>query len=140
MAAIVTRGCESAEIRVVAWPADVPDPRATTRAPDCELRLRRPPRLVGHRLRLGISCAGFRITCSAAVVVRAGGRVVVAGGSATYNHTTPPYAAASFRVNPASPAAAARRDPRAGDRAVSTTARPPARPRTTVVQFPAARR
>ncbi len=68
------------------------------------------------------------------MVVRAGGRVV-ARGPARYNHTTPPYAAASLRVGPA-----ARELLRAG-RSVRVSARiERAVTRSTVVQLPAARR
>ncbi len=137
MAASVTRGCESAEIRVVARPDDAPtDVTESTSA--CELRLRSPPRLVGGRLRLGISCAGFLIDCNAALVVRAGGRVVAAGG-AFYNHATPPYAAADLRVSPARlrllrAATRLRVTASVGDEDVAADTR------TTLVQFPAARR
>jgi len=93
---VVTRGCDSARIHAFA-PSEYPGLRAD---PSCPLRLRSPLRLTGHRLRLGISCAGFRIACGAKVVVWAGRRVV-ARGVAHYNHATPPYAAASLRVVPA---------------------------------------
>ncbi len=138
MAASVTRGCESAEIRVVARPDDAPAD-VTESASACELRLRSPPRLVGRRLRLGISCAGFLINCDVhELVVRAGGRVVAAGG-ASYNHATPPYAAADLRVSPARlrllrAATRLRVTASVGDEDVAADTR------TTVVQFPAARR
>jgi hypothetical protein len=89
----VARACESAEIRTIA-PLS---PAILLPEPACELRLRSPLRLRGDHLRLGISCAGFRIDCSADVVVRVGTRVI-ARGLARYNHSTPPYAAASLQV------------------------------------------
>jgi hypothetical protein len=95
-AAWVARGCESAEIRTftpLSPPVLLPEPA-------CELRLRSPLRLHSDHLRLGLSCAGFRIDCFADVVVRVGRRVV-ARGPARYTHATPPYAAASLRVGPA---------------------------------------
>ncbi|MEY2442417.1 MAG: hypothetical protein QOJ46_1843 [bacterium] len=92
----VTRGCDSAKIYAFA-PAESPDLPAEG---SCALRLRSPLRLDGDRLRLGVSCAGMRIACGARVVVRAGRRIV-ARGTAHYNHTTPPYAAASLPVRPA---------------------------------------
>ncbi len=105
-----------------------------TAEPRCELRLRSPLRLDGDRLRLGISCAGFRIDCAARVTVSAGGRVI-ARGPARYNHTTPPYAAASL---PLTPAASRRLRP---GRDVRVTARIDRTvTRHTVVQLPAARR
>jgi hypothetical protein len=91
----VARGCVSTEIRTIS-PSSPP---VLLPEPACELRLRSPLRLRGHRLRLGVSCAGFRIDCSADVVVRVGGHTI-ARGAARYNHTTPPYAAASLRVGP----------------------------------------
>ena len=42
----------------------------------------------------------MRIDCSARVVVRVGGRVI-ARGAASYNHATPPFAAANLRVTAA---------------------------------------
>jgi hypothetical protein len=93
--AVATRGCESAEIHTFSL-SDFAGPPAV---PACPLRLRSPLRVDGDRLLLGISCAGFRIACGARVVVRAGGRVV-ARGIAHYNHTTPPYAAASLPIAP----------------------------------------
>jgi hypothetical protein len=93
-AAWVARGCRSAQIRTVALPvAAVP----RYREPPCRLRLREPARLHGDRLRLGISCAGFVVDCAARVVVRVGRRVI-ARGVASYNHGTPPFAAARLRV------------------------------------------
>jgi hypothetical protein len=89
----VTRGCESAEIRMIALPA----PAAPRRSePVCPLRLRSTARIRHGRLRLGVSCAGFSIDCAARVRVRAGGRLV-ARGVARYNHSTPPYAAADLK-------------------------------------------
>lgn len=152
---VVTRGCESAEIRRLAhagdapWPAiggalarpaagDAPWPAAggplagtAGGEPACELRLRVAPRLRAGRLRLGISCAGFEIDCSADVRVRARGRVV-ARGRARYNHTTPPYAAASLRVD--------RRLIAPGMRVRVTARIDGAVTRTTTAQLPAARR
>ena len=97
-AVVVGRGCASAEIRTVATPeAGVPADEEP--APGCALRLRSPLRLHAGRLRLGVSCAGFRIDCTARVTVRSGRRVV-ARGVARYNHATPPYAAADLRVKP----------------------------------------
>jgi hypothetical protein len=93
-AAWVARGCRSAQIRTVALPvAAVP----RHREPTCRLRLREPARLHGGRLHLGISCAGFVIDCAARVVVRVGRRAI-ARGVASYNHGTPPFAAANLRV------------------------------------------
>ena len=122
----VTRGCEAAEIRTG---------EVAATEPDCELRLRSPLRLRGDRLRLGISCAGFRIDCAAEVVVRAGARVI-AHGPARYNHTTPPYAAASLPIGPRGRALlrSARRPVRVTARIDRTVTR------HTIVQFPAARR
>jgi hypothetical protein len=96
----VARGCRSAQIRVVALPLPAP---VRQLEPTCRLRLRAavagdpPVRLRAGRLRLGISCAGFELDCRARVVVRAFGRVI-ARGVASYDHATPPYAAASLRV------------------------------------------
>lgn len=137
-AVAVTRGCANAEIRTLA--GGEPEPGGGE-PPGCPLRLRSPLRLAGDRLRLGISCAGFRIDCFAPVEIRAGGRVV-ARGVARYNHATPPYAAAALRVS-----AAGRRLFRAAHR-VRVTARigdpdstgADAATRTKVVQLPAARR
>jgi len=125
----VTRACESAEIRTIALRSSVllPDP-------ECELRLRSPLRLHGDRLRFGVSCAGFRIDCSAEVVIRVGGRVI-ARGPARYNHTTPPYAAASLRVGRQGRGLLRSR------RHVRVTARIDRMvTRRTLAQFPAARR
>ena len=94
----VARGCRGAQIRTLTLPLAAP--LTAEREPRCRLRLRAPARLRGDRLRFGISCAGMRIDCSARVVVRAGGRVI-ARGAASYNHATPPFAAASVRVTPA---------------------------------------
>jgi hypothetical protein len=91
----VARACRSAEIRTVALPAAG---RLAHREPACRLRLRRHPRVHEDRLRFGVSCAGFRISCSARVRVRARGRVI-ARGVARYNHTTPPFAAAGLRLS-----------------------------------------
>lgn len=93
----VARGCASAEIRTTALPAVGPLRRGT---PRCRLRLRRAVTLRRDRLRLGISCAGFAIDCSARVTVHAGGQII-ARGSAHPNHGTPPYAAADLRLSPA---------------------------------------
>ena len=92
----VTRGCASAEIRTVALPAPA---LITQHEPRCRLRLRRAVTLRRGRLRLGISCAGFAIDCSARVTVRARGRVI-ARGNARYTHSTPPFAAADMRLTP----------------------------------------
>jgi hypothetical protein len=92
----VTRGCASTEIRTVALPAPA---LIGQREPRCRLRLRRAVALRGDRLRLGISCAGFAIDCSARVSVRARGRVI-ARGDARYTHSTPPFAAADLRLTP----------------------------------------
>ncbi|MEA2218698.1 MAG: hypothetical protein QOJ35_1324 [Solirubrobacteraceae bacterium] len=93
----VARGCASAQIRTIALP-----PPAVVRAaiPACELRLRRPARLRGGRLRLAVSCAGFSIDCAARVTVRLHGRVI-GRGTARYTHGTPPFAAASLRISAA---------------------------------------
>jgi hypothetical protein len=109
----VTRRCASAEIRVVS-PAAAPGfaedrtsagaasaaapAAAAAREQACLLRLRRHPRLRAGRLRLGLSCAGFSIDCSARVSVRIGRRVI-ARGRARYNRATPPFAAASVKVS-----------------------------------------
>jgi hypothetical protein len=141
MASAAIRGCESAEIRVLARPDEVPaldGPLTVPRAPDCELRLRVLPLFRGRHLCLGISCAGFRIDCYGTVEVRAAGRVV-ARGAASYNHATPPYAAADLRVIPSRRRllrAAARLRVTARIRDASLAAAT----RTTVVQLPAARR
>lgn len=90
----VQRACASAEIRAIAAPAsDV----AIEAAPRCRLRLRRAPSLRGSRLRLRLSCAGFRIDCRAEVRVRARG-LLLARGTTRYNHSTPPYSAADLRL------------------------------------------
>jgi hypothetical protein len=96
-AAWVTRGCTSARIRTISLPAS----RTTKqRTPACRLRLRRRATVHEGRLRLGVSCAGFSIDCSARVTVRAGRRVI-ARGTARYNRSTPPYAAADMAVGAA---------------------------------------
>ena len=95
-AVLVTRGCAGAEIRTVALPAPA---LITEHEPRCRLRLRRAITVRRGRLRLGISCAGFAIDCSARVTVRAHGRVI-ARGSARYTHSTPPFAAADMRLTP----------------------------------------
>ncbi len=89
----VTRRCASAEIRIVSAPAP-----AAARVDGCRLRLRRHARLRAGRLRLGLSCAGFSIDCSARITVRIGRRVIARGG-ARYNRATPPFAAASLAVS-----------------------------------------
>ncbi|MEY2516855.1 MAG: hypothetical protein QOJ89_4213 [bacterium] len=94
----VARRCRSAQIRTITLPLAAP--LTAEREPRCRLRLRAPARLRGGRLRLGVSCAGFAIDCAARVVVRARGRVI-ARGTASYNHATPPFAAASLRVTAA---------------------------------------
>ena len=93
----VTRGCRSAEIRTSALSAGA---ALAQREPTCRLRLRRRATPDGERLRLGVSCAGFRIDCAARVVIHAAGRVI-AQGTARYNRSTPPYAAANLRLTPA---------------------------------------
>jgi len=98
-AVVVARGCASAEIRAVATSPEAGVPADDEPAPRCALRLRSPLRMHGGRLRLGVSCAGFRIDCTARVTVRSGRRVV-ARGVARYNHATPPFAAAGLRVKP----------------------------------------
>lgn len=90
----VARGCGSAEIRTIALPAPA---LVAQRERRCRLRLRRAVTLRRGRLKLGISCAGFAIDCSAHVTVRAGGRLI-ARGDARYTHSTPPFAAADMRL------------------------------------------
>jgi hypothetical protein len=119
----VTRGCANAEIRIVAavaaaagesraargagsqaargaasWAArGAASGAVAARETGCPLRLRSHPRLRAGRLRLGVSCAGFAIDCSALVTVRIGDRVI-ARGRARYNHATPPFAAVSLEL------------------------------------------
>jgi hypothetical protein len=98
VAACVTWGCQSAEIRTIALPVSATVAR---HAPACPLRLvGRRTTVQGDRLRLGISCAGFAIRCSARMTVRAGRRII-ARGFARYNRTTPPFAAADLRIRAA---------------------------------------
>jgi hypothetical protein len=126
----VARACASAEIRVIALPA----PASRIAEPACALRLRRAPRLRGGHLRLGVSCAGFRIACTARVRISSRGRVI-APATARYNHATPPFAAASLRIGPA-----ARRLLRSGARVRVTARIDGLVTRHTIVQLPAARR
>jgi hypothetical protein len=97
LAVWVARGCRSTEIRAIALPAPAP---VVARTPACRLRLRRRATVRGDRLRLGVSCAGFRIDCEARVTVYGAGRVL-ARGRARYNRSTPPYAAADLALMPA---------------------------------------
>jgi hypothetical protein len=126
----VARGCASTEIRSI----DLPAPATVRpREPACPLRLRRRVRLRGERLRFGVSCAGFTVSCSARVSVRARG-LVIARGRARYNHSTPPYAAADLRVTAAGlqllrllrPATRLRISARLGTRTRRTVAKLPA--------------
>lgn len=112
----VTRRCAHAEIRIVSAPAaraiaarapsamaagaakGAAARAAARRERGCPLRLRRRARLRSGRLRLGLSCAGFAIDCSARVSVRIGRRVI-ARGHARYNRATPPFAAASLKLS-----------------------------------------
>jgi hypothetical protein len=92
----VARGCASAQIRRLALPAGA----VRVAPPACVLRLRRRPEVRGGRLRVGLSCAGFTVACSARVEVRARGRLL-ARGPALPNRSTPPYAAAGLPLTPA---------------------------------------